>query len=335
MIEYYFSKKGQKLLIVQAKDPKDSISKPMVLLYDLEEGRSIPLSKGGNDFKNFTLSEDGAQVAYVAERDAKPKDLQKFYKLWYYKAGMDSATLLADKNTVGMHLGMTISENGSLCFSKSGKRLFFGTAPIQPPRDTTLVEFEHPKVDIWHYKDDYLQTAQLFRLQNDLKQNYLAVYDLGTNRVKQLGSIEIPQVIQTNEGDGDTFIGVTDFGKRIESQWTGNTLKDIYAIDVRTGEKKLVKENLSGEVYPSSTGKYILWYDRRAKNYFAWDGATTRNITAKIKVPLWNEESEVPEDPNNYGVMGWHEGDSAVYVYDRYDVWDVDPNKKRYSEYVN
>jgi len=238
--------------------------------------------------------------------------------------------MVVDKTCAGMKIGMTASENGSVSFSKSGKRLFFGTAPIQPPKDTTLVEFDHPKLDIWHYKDDYLQTVQTFpaRLQNDLKESFLAVYDLSSASVKQLGSKEIPQIIQTNEGDGETFIGVTDFGKRIESQWTGNTNKDIYAIDVTSGTKKLVKENLYGQVYPSSTGKYILWYDRVVKNYFAWDGNTTRNITAKMKVPLWNEESEVPDYPNAYGIMGWLEKDVAVFLYDKFDIWAVDPSSE-------
>jgi dienelactone hydrolase len=329
-LEFYFNKTGQKLLIEVSRNPKDSLSKSFVLLYDLQKRITDTLSRRGNDFKNFAMTDDGSQIAYVAERDATPKELQKFYKLWYYKDGMDSASLLVDKNSPGVKTGMTISENGTVSFSKSGKRLFFGTAPIEPPKDTTLVEFEHPKVDIWHYNDDYLQTVQNFpaRLQNDLKESFLAVYDFNDGAVKQLGSKEIPQIIQTNEGDGDTFIGVTDFGKRIESQWIGNTKKDIYAIDIKTGDKKLVKENLFGQVYPSSTGKYILWYDRKAKNYFAWDGTTTRNITAKIKWPLWNEDAEVPEDPGPYGVMGWHEGDSAVYVYDKYDIWKVDPNGK-------
>ena len=42
-------------------------------------------------------------------------------------------------------------------------------------------------------------------------------------------------------------------------------------------------------------------------------------------MPLWNEEYDSPDDPPPYGVMGWHEGDSAVYIYDRYDVWKVNP----------
>lgn len=328
VLEYYFSKKGGKLLIEQAKNPKDSLSKPSVSLYDIKESKTIVLSKGGNDFKNFIFSEDGSQVAYVAERDARPKELQKFYRLWYYKTGMDSAILLVDKNSAGMKLGMTISEFGNLSFSKTGKRLFFGTAPIQPPKDTSLVEIDQVKLDIWHYNDDYLQTVQLFRLQRDLQTNYLAVYHLDKKELKQLGSVEIPIIFPTNEGDGDQFVGVTDFGKRIESQWAGNTKKDIYAINVNDGSQKLVKKDMLGIITPqyiSPTGKYIMWYDSKARHYFAWDGDSTRNITKKIKYPLWNEEHDSPSDPPPYGIMGWHEGDSAAYVYDRYTAWRVNP----------
>lgn len=327
--DYQFSKNGAKLLLSIAPDSKDSMSKLLVLLFDTNKNSTDTLSKGGNDFQGFTMIDAGTQIAYVAERDAKPKDLQKFYKLWYYKEGFDSAILLADRFSAGMQLGMTVSENGSLNFSKDGSRLFFGTAPVQAPKDTTIIEIDQPKVDIWHYNDDYLQTAQLNRLQEDLKKSFLAVYNLDNNTIHQLGIKELPQVIQTDEGDGDTFIGITDYGKRIESQWQGYTRKDIYAIDVNSGEKKLIKENLYGTVYPSSTGRYILWYDREKKSYFSWDGNETRNITAKIKAPLYEEDNDVPDLPQPYGVMGWEKEDSSVFVYDRYDIWQVDPSDSK------
>jgi dipeptidyl aminopeptidase/acylaminoacyl peptidase len=334
VLEYFFDKKGHKLLVETAKRPGDSLNKPMVLVCNLRIGTTDTISRGGNDFKNFAFSEDGSQLAYVAERDSSAKALQRFYKLWYFKEGMDSATLLVDKNTVGMRIGNTVNEYTTPSFSKSGRRLFFGVSPIQLPRDTTLVDFETARLDIWHYKDDYLQTVQLSRLQNELRRSFLTVYHLEDGSIKQLASTELPTVVQTHEGDGETFIGVTDFGRRVESQWTGGTLNDVYAINPETGDKKLVKEKLKGQVYPSSTGKYIMWYDRVAKNYFVWDGNTTRNITAKIKVPLWNEEFDTPDDPAPYGVMGWHKGDSAVYIYDRYDVWKVDPTSTRLPEFI-
>lgn len=328
VVEYFFNKKGNKLLMEIARNPKDSNSKALVLLFDLRKGFADTLSHGGNDFKNFAMSEDGVQAAWVAERDAKPKDLEKTYRLWYFKEGMDSAHLLIDKSSTGMKLGMTVSENGTISFSKTGKRLMFGTAPIAVPKDTTLVEIDLVKVDVWHYKDDYLQTVQLNRLQRDLQLNYLAVYDFETNKMTQIGSAEMPQVLATNEGDGDVFVAVTDYGKRIESQWTGNTLKDIYAVNVKDGSKKLVKKDMTGVISPafiSPGGKYITWYDLKAKNYFSYDGETTRNITSGIKVALYDEENDSPTDPFPYGIMKWQDNEAAVYIYDRYGIWKVDP----------
>lgn len=325
VLEYYFSRTGDKLLFEQAKNPTDSTSMRQVVWHDLKNGRSVTVSKGGNEFKNFALSEDGSQVAYLAERDARPKDLQKFYKLWYFREGMDSAKSIVEKTSVGMKLGETVSEFGNLNFSKNGKRLFFGTSSIQPPRDTSIVEMDMPKLDIWHYNDEYLQTVQNYpaRLRAAQQENYPAVYDIASRTIQKIGNRELNQVFQTNEGDGETFLAVTDYGKRIESQWLGVTRKDIYAVNANTGERKLVKENLHGQAYPSSTGKYILWYDRKARNYFIWDGNKTRNLTEKIKSPLYNEQNDSPDDPGNYGVVRWTENDESVLLYDRYGIWQV------------
>lgn len=328
ILEYKFNEKGSKLLMEQARNPKDSLSKAHVILYDLVKGKLDTLSSGGNDFKNFALSEDGTQVAFLAERDAKPKELQKFYKLWYFKDGMDTAVLLVDKNTAGIKSGLTVSEYGIVSFSKSGKRLFFGTAPILPPKDTTLVEADLVKLDVWHYKDDYLQTVQLSRLQRDLQQNFMAVYDVDSKKISQLATDEIPTVYQSGQGDGSVFIGITDIGRRVESQWTGNTLKDIYAINPNDGTKKLVKKNIDGNITPayvSPTGKYITWYDNKSRNYFAFDGDSTRNITAGIKTALYDEDNDSPTDPSPYGIMRWQKDEEAVYIYDRYSVWKVSP----------
>jgi dipeptidyl aminopeptidase/acylaminoacyl peptidase len=321
---YAFSKNGQTLVMQTTKAAKDSNSKNAVTLYDTRRDALDTILNGGNDFRNFAFSEDGRRLAFVAERDTTAKALQKFYGLYLHRNGSDSAELLVNKNSVGMEVGMTVSENGAIAFSKSGARLLFGVAPILPAKDTTLVDFELAKLDVWHYKDDYLQTQQLFNLQNELKRNYLTAFDFGQNKLIPLGTPGLPTVLSTADGDGAMFVGITDSGRRVQAQWTGRTLKDVYAIDPATGERTLVKKNFSGNVYPSAGGKYILLYDNKAKNYFSWNGKELKNITAKIPVLLYDEENDVPSEPNPYGVMAWHEGDSAVYVYDRYDVWKVD-----------
>lgn len=323
--DYLFSKGGQKLAMRTTKSLKDSNSKASVVVYDTKADKTDTILKG-NDFRNLAFSEDGSRLAFVAERDTSTKALQKFYGLYLYRPGNDSAELLVDKASVGMELGMTVSENGAVTFSKTGNRLLFGIAPLQPPKDTSLVDFETAKLDIWNYKDDYLQTQQLFNLQSELKRSYLTAFDLRQDKLVPLGSPGLPNVLPTAEGDGDMFVGITDTGRRVQAQWVGSTLKDVYAINPTTGERTLVKDNLDGYVYPSAGGKYILLYDNKAKAYFAWNGKGLKNITSKITVPLYDEENDMPSDPDPYGVMDWHEGDSAVYIYDRYDVWKVSPS---------
>ncbi len=322
--EYYFNAYGQKLLMKITKSAKDSLSKNSVVIYDLGKDKLDTILKGGNDFKGFAFSEDGSKAAFVAERDAREKALQKWYKLYVYYSDRDSAQILIDTTSAGILSGHTVSENGNVSFSKSGKRLFFGTSPVQQPKDTTLIESDLVKLDIWHYKDDYLQSQQLFNQQNELKRSYLAVYDLAQQKMEQLGSKDLPTILQTNEGDGVSFYAVTDTGRRVQRQW-GETKFDVYAVNVATAAKTLIKKNHEGQFYPSSTGRYLLLYDANAKHYFNWDGSRLKNVTSKIKFPLYNEEHDSPGNPTSYGIMGWHEGDSAVYIYDRYDIWKIDP----------
>lgn len=325
VVDYSFNKYGQKLVMRISRSAKDSTSKNAVVIYDLQRTKADTILKGGNDFRNFAFTENGERLAFAAERDTNTKALQKFYDLYVYHEAEDSAHLLINKMQPGMQLGMTVSENGQLRFSKSGDRLFFGTAPIPLAKDTSLVDIDLVKLDIWNYKDDYLQTQQLFNLQNELKRNYLAVYNFSDHEMQQLGSPEFPMVMQSAEGDGKYFVAATDTGRRVQAQWLGRTDRDIYAVDVNTGEKILVKKNLNGQAWPSSTGRYIIMYDAKAKNYLLWNGKQVKNITAKIPVPLWNEENDVPADPGPYGIMGWQKDDAFVYIYDRYDIWKVDP----------
>ena len=323
--EYYWSKPGNILLFEGTPAKKDSTGKNFVAIWRSVENTIDTISYGGNDFKNFTIDERGYQLAFVAERDSAAKALQKFYRLWYWRNGDDSARMLVDKLSPGMPIGSTISENAMISFSKSGERLFLGTAPIQPPKDTSLAEIDMVKVDIWNYKDDYLQTQQLKNLDQELKRSYLGVYHFKTGIFVQLADKQVPNVIVSNEGDGDQFMGVSDYGKRVEAQWTGNTIKDVFAIDPVYGKRTLVKKDLYGFADISFTGKYIVLFDNKLHNYFSWANGEIKNISSKIKTSLTDEENDIPDAPSPYGIVRWMEKDESVFINDRFDIWQVDP----------
>ena len=326
--EFYFNKKGTVLIIETTKKTNDAASKASVIRVDLANNKTETIFKGFNDAKGYRMDEEGTQLAFVAERDSSSKSLQKFYKLYYHKQGADSAVLIADRNTKGLAANWTVSENANITFSKSGRRLFVGTVGILPVKDTTLPDFERVSVDVWHYNDDYIQPVQLKTLDVELRRNYPARVDMVSKQLVQLGNERFRNVINTREGDGGVFYAVSDYGKRIASQWQGYTLNDIYTIDPETGASEIIGKDFKGSLVQSSySGKYLLFFDEIKAGYFIYHSITKKTypVARDINTHLNDEENDVPDEPNAYGVVKWMENDKYVLIYDRYDVWRVDP----------
>ncbi|MFY7651448.1 MAG: alpha/beta hydrolase family protein [Chitinophagaceae bacterium] len=334
--DYNLHKNGEKLLLKTTKSNTKKTVNAHVLLYQFTANKFDTLLSVFNDVKLLTWDEAGKQVAFVAERDSAAKALTKYYQLYYYN-GADTAKMLATRNTKGMPEKWTISENSGVAFSKSGSRLFVGIAPILPPKDTTLPEFERVNVDVWHHKDDYLQTVQLYNLNRDLRKAYMALFSWEKQAIVPLENKDMPNVIATNDGDGNFFYGIDTKNKRVASQWQGFVEQDIYAIDMAKGDKKLVMNNFKGSLYPSPAGSFLLLYQEKKRAYVAYEAATgnLNKVATDIKFPLYDEENDVPDDPNAYGIAKWvNDNDANVIIYDKYDWYKVDLTGKTPAKLV-
>jgi dienelactone hydrolase len=354
--EYYFNRRGNTLVLETTKKNGDSLSKAHVIWVTTATGHTDTILTGFNDARNYALDEAGTQVAFVAERDSAAKALTKFYRLCYYTPGMDSVAFRAERNSIaamlsatgerrsyphipgyvssgaGRHLAtfidqLTVSPDFVNYFSKNGDRLFFGLSSVRPPKDTALVEFETARLDVWNYNDDYLSPEQLVRLPNELKRSYLAVLAKGSTLIVPLANDDCETVRPAEHGEGPYALGLSTKGYRIQQQWEQNGLEKVFLIQVADGSCKLVRDKVKGGVSLSPAGKFILWYDGKERNWYTYETATgtTRNITASIKVPLFDEEDDHPDEPPAHGDMGWLKDDKYVYIYDKYDIWQCDP----------
>jgi dienelactone hydrolase len=321
--EYEWDENGKMMVIEGRSSSAVPGSVNAVMIFRALEDKLDTICRGGNDFGNFAIDSNAYQVAFTAERDSSKKSLQKFYKLWYWKNGMDSAVVLADKNTSGMKLGWTISENRDLMFSGNGSRLYLGTSPIRAVRDTSIPEIDRVKLDIWHYNDERLQPQQLVELSREEKRSYLAVYNLNWKKLVQLGDEVMRDVIITKKGDADLAVGISASYKQF--QWTGEVVNDLYAIDVNTGRSKTVVKGLESTPQLSPKGNYISWYDPRKKQFYIWHDSAAVNVSAAIPFKLYDEEHDTPGDPEPYSRGKWLRDDDGFLVQDRYDVWKLDP----------
>ncbi|MDR0660625.1 MAG: prolyl oligopeptidase family serine peptidase [Prevotellaceae bacterium] len=331
---YIFSENGKYLVASLTPNSKDSLANSGVLLYNTANGERKMLSTGKGSYKQLAFDKAGNQLAYVAERDSAKAD-PKIYRLYYYTNSMDSASVLVEQATAGMPANWMVSEHKKPVFSEDGGSLFFGTAPIPAPKDTAIYDFEVAALDIWHYADDFNQPMQLKNLERERKRTFAAVMYLADKSEmvrladENVYSVSVNEELQKRKSLG-YGLGIADKPYRVERQWTGDIKKDVYTVNLRNGQKKLVKEALSGYPSLSINGKYISWYDRKERQYFAYDIAngTTACLTCELDVNVWDEENDVPDDPHAYGIAGWLEKDKAILLYDYYDIWQVDPTAK-------
>jgi len=349
--EYVFSARGDVLVVETTKHTGDTLSKAAVLWVNTGSGKVDTVMKGFNDAKNYALDEAGGQLAFVAERDSAAKALVKFYRCWYYTPGMDSAVLRADRNSIAAalaaspnhpapipteRLGWTVSADYANSWSKDGNRLYIGLAPIRPPKDTALVDFETARLDVWNYNDDYLSPQQLVQVNNELRRSYLAVLPRGGGAMVPLADADCETVIPAQEGNGRLALGMSSRGYRIQQQWEENGWQKLYLVDLRDGSRKLVQDKVRGGATLSPGGNYIVWYDWKGHNWYTYstESGKLSNITTGIRVPLYDEEDDHPDDPPPHGLMGWLDGDAEVFVYDKYDIWKCDPTGMKAPECV-
>ena len=326
--EYQLSKPGNRtaFAVLAPKNSKDVQSG--LFAFDIAAGSLKKLSTGKGTYKNLAFDDAGKQLAFTAEKHAE-KTLVKPFSLYYSDFGADSAAILVRPGDKALKTGWSPSGFGKIVFSENGEKLFFGTAPDPIPQDTTLVDFEHAKLDIWNYKDDYLQPMQLKTLKKDLQRNYQAViYPKQANKFIQLEDEYLRDSYLAENTNAEYVLAVTDTAKRISMQWEGNTRKQAYLVSTRTGERIAINPRAAKSRFQLSPhGDYAVWYDNAAKAWLAFAVATrkTVNLTQKAGVSFTDEENDSPTDPEPYGLAAWTKNDEAVLIYDRYDIWKINP----------
>jgi hypothetical protein len=296
----------------------------------LEPARAatITVLAGAGEYRRVTFDENGEQLAFLTNREEWGAQLPA-YALYHWQPRMTEARCVAAGGSAGVPEGWWISEHGNVSFSRNGQRLFFGTAPRPEPEqeDDGLLPEERVRLDVWHWQDPQIQPVQLRRLQQERRRAYDAVVHLRDGRIVQLADASVPSVSVGSRGDADVAIGTAGEPYAIESSWDSPGWSDQYLIDVRSGERTLLRERVQGGTDLSPAARYATWYDNRERAWMALDVRSRRvvKLTAAIPYAIHDEEHDQPSPARALGSAGWLENEAALLVHDRFDIWAVDP----------
>jgi dipeptidyl aminopeptidase/acylaminoacyl peptidase len=282
------------------------------------------LLAGKGKYAKLTWDENQTQLAFLSDRDDASAKQPK-YKLYHWDRKAAAATALAASDIPGFRKEFVISDKGTLSFSKDGSRIYFACAPPPPEKKDEADASDDTKavVDLWSYKDDYVQPIQKVRAERDRNRTFTAAYLIPERKIVQLADPAVETV--TPSESPQWVLGTDDRQYRPLADYDEH-YADAYLIDAATGARKLVAGKQRGAMTWSPSGRYLLTFDGKDWSTVSVPDGKKVNLTAGLAVKFFNEDTDTPSTPAPYGNAGWTKDGKSVLIYDRFDVWRVAPD---------
>lgn len=331
VLNYSFAKEGQRLVI--STSGQDTINNSQVLVYDFENEKLDTLFDAYKaKISQLSISDLGNNIGFVADLDTTKIQIRP-NELYHWKTGNSSANKILDASALDK--GKMVSVYGNIQFSKDETKMYFGLSDLPILQDTTLLAEEIVNVEVWTYDEPRLYTVQETQVKADRERSYTAVYHLSNNKMLPLASKRLPNIELGNEGNAKYALLSTAEPHQLASQWDGLWANDISIININTGEEKLVLNHVSGPVSISPTGKYVFGYNRMDSTWFTYRIADNKFVKMNQGSVFYNELNDSPNAAYPYGAAGWTDNDEAFLLYDRYDIWEFNPDNATSKNLTN
>lgn len=196
---------------------------------------------------------------------------------------------------------------GPLQFSRGGKYIFFSVFKKEPQTNTAGTDPE-----VWGYLDKVLRPAQ------------------GVSR---------PSIFEAAISiDGHSFRVLEDSNQRLITP-PGLITNDCavvragdlyYLFSLIDGSRHAIGAHLTNFSF-SPAGQWLVFYDRDLAQYRSCQthAGTLRDITVHLPHSISSDRPHSIYQQAVAEAAGWWRGDSAVLIYDNYDLWAVDPAGKQ------
>lgn len=208
-----------------------------------------------------------------------------------------------------------------ITWSKDDMRLFIKIKTYDQDQDEKAKKAkdskDDPTVQIWHWKDKKLLSQRMMEAERNKNEIFDAIFFRESKKLVRLTSKEMHRLVMS-EGTDQWAVGMDN--REYISDWDVSR-NDLYRINLRTGDKKLIAEKQSGRVELSPDGeKFVIWDE---VNYWCYDLKNDRkyNMTSALPVSFINQEDDHAGFKPNYGFVAWVKGQNAVIVNHKLDLW--------------
>jgi len=261
VMDYTWAKEAGRMLL-HTTGP-DSLAADKVLLYDGPSDSFLTLSEKVGTYSKFQFAEQGDELAFIYQDTTAQAENQA--QLYYWKEGLRRAKVLVQKSDLEQGYKLSLDEQPR--FLKNFDKLIYGIKPILAEEDTTLLAEEKVDLEIWNYKDGLLHTQQEVELKKKNKESLICSYDLKSKRRVQLTTELNPTAEISDDIKGKYILSHNNHPYQKYISWEGNDYKDLYKVDLNTGQRTKIATRVEGRPNPCILDRVVPWDGLKMKNF--------------------------------------------------------------------
>ena len=219
--------------------------------------------------------------------------------------------------------GHVISEYRSLSWNEAGSQIFFGikAQSDEVKKDDML----KANVDVFHWKDEVVQSRQMITANQDKRATHVAVLNLRKDNVIQLANDDM-SFVRTNNYSNWAVASVDKPYRAIRNRPSGYA--DLQAINTVTGAKDLIAEDVYQNMGISPKGDYAVYSRDGRVMVYNFETKLTNEITKNSDVFFQNREFDRPVEKPTYGIAGWSDDGKWLLLNHKYDIYAFSLNSK-------
>lgn len=312
--QFLFSKDGRRLVIEIRERALDSVLNSLNII-DVSSGKLNKIWSGKSSV-SMVFNDFGNRLAFMVSNT-----IIENRSIWYYKVGTIKASLLPNDSVSGIDSSLVLENLDEI--STDGQYVFFTLKRLREKasdkkRDKTTVK-------IWSYLDEKIPAMQFDNI-DAFSSCQVAVNTVsGKVTMVRLGSEQILE--KSNDGQVYLIEQVAGNGSESECNWNSSSRKNYFVRSLERDCKIQLRFNEKSLIQLSPEGKFVIYYDKKLATYYSYqlDSGVYRDITPGLNVSWINYyRDDMIVWPR--GICGWVKGDKYVLIYDRFDIWRIDPS---------
>ena len=317
---YAFNKEGS--LFAYLVDAEGDSGNGLYMI-DLSDFRSLPLHTGAYSYSQMTWNKSGDKIA-VLYGDKEEDNIERDNSV-FWATGLSSnmtspgvQSMYDPKEDADFPDNMVVSEYTRLTWNEDGSQLFLG---VRKQEEKLKKEDElKANVDVWHWKDEQVQSRQMVTANRDRRSTFTSVLNLANKNLIQLANEEMPNVAFGEKGQW--AVGRMNATYRKDLTIPGN-YADLYSINTNTGAKKLIAEKVYWNMGMSPDGNWAIFSRNGEVMGYHHEEAKLTNLTAKTGISFRNEQYDLSTEKPTYGVAGWSKDGEWLLLNNQHDIWAV------------